>query len=191
MLHEYLPILIFLVVGGGLGVVMLVLGFLFGTRRPDPEKLSPYECGFEAFEDSRMLKRILAGLGKQSDLDLLVDVANRIEGHTICALGDAAAWPVQSFVKHFRDEFAYMRYDAIQTAKSAASPANSAKQFARRLPSRSNPMLAPMAPGARRVTTSTCSSASIADSARRPAPSMRSSRHASTNTTWKTAARTS
>jgi NADH-quinone oxidoreductase subunit F len=57
---------------------------------------------------NRMLKRILAGQGKQSDLDLLVDVANRIEGHTICALGDAAAWPVQSFVKHFRDEFAYM-----------------------------------------------------------------------------------
>jgi NADH-quinone oxidoreductase subunit A len=54
MLLEYLPILIFLIVGGGLGVVMLVLGFLFGTRRPDPEKLSPYECGFEAFEDSRM-----------------------------------------------------------------------------------------------------------------------------------------
>ena len=57
---------------------------------------------------NRMLKRILAGQGHQSDLDLLVDVANRIEGHTICALGDAAAWPVQSFMKHFRDEFAYM-----------------------------------------------------------------------------------
>jgi len=57
---------------------------------------------------NRMLKRILAGQGKQSDLDLLVDVANRIEGHTICALGDAAAWPVQSFMKHFRHEFAYM-----------------------------------------------------------------------------------
>jgi NADH-quinone oxidoreductase subunit F len=35
-------------------------------------------------------------------------VANRIEGHTICALGDAAAWPVQSFLKHFRHEFQYM-----------------------------------------------------------------------------------
>jgi NADH-quinone oxidoreductase subunit F len=57
---------------------------------------------------NRMLKRILAGQGQQSDLDLLVDVANRIEGHTICALGDAAAWPVQSFIKHFRHEFAYM-----------------------------------------------------------------------------------
>ncbi len=57
---------------------------------------------------NRMLKRILAGQGQASDLDLLVDVANRIEGHTICALGDAAAWPVQSFMKHFRHEFAYM-----------------------------------------------------------------------------------
>jgi NADH-quinone oxidoreductase subunit F len=39
---------------------------------------------------------------------LLLDVANRIEGHTICALGDAAAWPVQSFLKHYRHEFEYM-----------------------------------------------------------------------------------
>jgi NADH-quinone oxidoreductase subunit A len=54
MLHEYLPILIFLIVGGGFGVVLLVLGFLLGRRNPDPEKLAPYECGFEAFEDSRM-----------------------------------------------------------------------------------------------------------------------------------------
>jgi NADH-quinone oxidoreductase subunit A len=54
MLAEYLPILIFLVVAGGLGVVLLTLGFLFGPRRPDPAKLSPYECGFEAFEDTRM-----------------------------------------------------------------------------------------------------------------------------------------
>jgi len=57
---------------------------------------------------NRVLKRIVAGQGRMEDLDLLVDVANRIEGHTICALGDAAAWPVQSFVKHFRHEFEYM-----------------------------------------------------------------------------------
>ena len=56
----------------------------------------------------RMLKRILAGQGRTADIDMLVEVANRIEGHTICALGDAAAWPVQSFVKHFRHEFEYM-----------------------------------------------------------------------------------
>ena len=50
----------------------------------------------------------VAGDGRMEDLQLLVDVANRIEGHTICALGDAAAWPVQSFVKNFRHEFEYM-----------------------------------------------------------------------------------
>jgi NADH-quinone oxidoreductase subunit F len=57
---------------------------------------------------NRVVKRILAGEGRMEDLDLLVDVANRIEGHTICALGDAAAWPVQSSLKHFRHEFEYM-----------------------------------------------------------------------------------
>jgi NADH-quinone oxidoreductase subunit F len=56
----------------------------------------------------RMLTRIMQGRGTRADIDKLVDVANRIEGHTICALGDAAAWPVQSFVKHFRHEFEYM-----------------------------------------------------------------------------------
>ena len=57
---------------------------------------------------NRMLKRILAGQGRAEDITLLVEVANRIEGHTICALGDAAAWPVQSFIKHYRHEFEYM-----------------------------------------------------------------------------------
>ncbi len=57
---------------------------------------------------NRLVKKVLAGEAKREELDLLVDVANRIEGHTICALGDAAAWPVQSFIKHFRHEFEYM-----------------------------------------------------------------------------------
>lgn len=56
----------------------------------------------------RMLSRILEGRGVADDLNKLLDVANKIEGHTICALGDAAAWPVQSFLKHFRHEFEYM-----------------------------------------------------------------------------------
>lgn len=56
----------------------------------------------------RVLTKIIEGKGAMSDLDMLVDVANKIEGHTICALGDAAAWPVQSFIKHFRPEFEYM-----------------------------------------------------------------------------------
>jgi len=57
---------------------------------------------------NRVLRRILAGQGRKQDLDMLVDVANKIEGHTICAFGDASAWPVQSFIKHFRHEFEYM-----------------------------------------------------------------------------------
>lgn len=56
----------------------------------------------------RMLTRIIDGRGNLEDLDRLVDVANKIEGHTICALGDAAAWPVQSFLKRFHHEFEYM-----------------------------------------------------------------------------------
>jgi len=54
MLAEYFPILLFMLVGLAVGVAPLVLGKLLGPSRPDPEKLSPYECGFEAFEDARM-----------------------------------------------------------------------------------------------------------------------------------------
>ena len=54
MLEQYFPILLFIIVGLGLGLLLLSLGALLGPNRPDPEKLSPYECGFEAFEDARM-----------------------------------------------------------------------------------------------------------------------------------------
>src|SRR5881296_147426 len=54
MLAEYFPILLFILVGVGVGVAPVVLGKLLAPNRPDPEKLSPYECGFEAFEDARM-----------------------------------------------------------------------------------------------------------------------------------------
>ena len=54
MLENYFPILVFLGVAGGVGLVLLALGFLFGRGSKDDEKVSPYECGFEAFEDSRM-----------------------------------------------------------------------------------------------------------------------------------------
>ena len=53
----------------------------------------------------RTVHRIRVGRGRPEDLDLLESVAGRVEGRTICALGDAAAWPVQSFLKHFRIEF--------------------------------------------------------------------------------------
>ena len=54
MLENYLPILIFLVVTAGFGAVLICLGFLLGPRRPNSEKNSPYECGFEAFQDARV-----------------------------------------------------------------------------------------------------------------------------------------
>ncbi|HEX5055486.1 MAG TPA: NADH-quinone oxidoreductase subunit A [Gammaproteobacteria bacterium] len=54
MLGNYLPVLIFLAIGLVMGVAMLLVGSVLGPRRPDSAKDSPYECGFEAFEDSRM-----------------------------------------------------------------------------------------------------------------------------------------
>ncbi len=54
MLEAYLPILIFLGIGFGLAAVMLILGALLGKNNPDEAKNSPFECGFEAFDDARM-----------------------------------------------------------------------------------------------------------------------------------------
>jgi NADH-quinone oxidoreductase subunit F len=54
-----------------------------------------------------MVDRIEHGRGKAEDLNLLNDVADNIQGRTICALGDAAAMPVRAFIKHYRDEFQY------------------------------------------------------------------------------------
>jgi NADH-quinone oxidoreductase subunit A len=54
MLENYFPILLFIIVGLAVGVGPVVLGWLLARNRPDSEKLSPYECGFEAFEDARM-----------------------------------------------------------------------------------------------------------------------------------------
>jgi NADH-quinone oxidoreductase subunit A len=54
MLENYLPILVFLILGAVFGVAPIAIGYILGPSRPDKAKLSPYECGFEAFEDSRM-----------------------------------------------------------------------------------------------------------------------------------------
>ncbi|MDX1253021.1 MAG: NADH-quinone oxidoreductase subunit A [Pseudomonadota bacterium] len=54
MLDNYLPVLVFLALGVFFGVAPVVAGAILAPNRPDSEKLSPYECGFEAFEDSRM-----------------------------------------------------------------------------------------------------------------------------------------
>ena len=54
MLDQYFPILLFMLFGLGMGAMMLAVGRFVSPNRPDPEKLSPYECGFEAFGDARM-----------------------------------------------------------------------------------------------------------------------------------------
>jgi NADH-quinone oxidoreductase subunit A len=54
VLAEYLPTLLFLIVATGIGIALIVIGNVIGPKRPTAEKLSPYECGFAAFEDARM-----------------------------------------------------------------------------------------------------------------------------------------
>ncbi len=53
LLREYLPILIFIVVAGGISVALVAASLIVGRQKPDSEKLSPYECGFDAFDDAR------------------------------------------------------------------------------------------------------------------------------------------
>ena len=53
-LDQYLPVLLFILVGIAIGIIPQVLGYILGPNRPDAAKNSPYECGFEAFEDARM-----------------------------------------------------------------------------------------------------------------------------------------
>jgi NADH-quinone oxidoreductase subunit F len=67
----------------------------------------------------RMLTRIVEGKGTYDDIDKLDDVASKIEGRTICALGDAAAMPVRSFLKHFRPEFEYYVENKRSMVKAA------------------------------------------------------------------------
>ena len=54
MLAEYLPPLLFLIVATGIGIALVIVGNVLGPKRPDPDKLAPYECGFDAFENARM-----------------------------------------------------------------------------------------------------------------------------------------
>lgn len=80
----------------------------------------------------KVLHRLEHGHGHMHDIDLLLDVAKKIEGNTICPLGDAAAWPVASAIRHFREEFEYhakypdkvanSRYAHLDDYKSALNP---------------------------------------------------------------------
>ncbi len=52
----------------------------------------------------RVMDRLVRGEAEIEEIDMLLDVSKQVEGHTICALGDAAAWPIQGLIRHFRDE---------------------------------------------------------------------------------------
>jgi NADH-quinone oxidoreductase subunit F len=68
----------------------------------------------------KVLHRIEHGHGHQGDIDLLTDIAKKIEGNTICPLGDAAAWPIASHVRHFRDEFEWHIKNPVESSKKGA-----------------------------------------------------------------------
>ena len=53
---------------------------------------------------SNVMDRMVTGDAKKEEIDMLLELSYQIEGHTICALGDAAAWPVQGLIRHFRPE---------------------------------------------------------------------------------------
>ena len=69
---------------------------------------------------SRVMDRLVKGDAEVEEIDLLLDVASQVEGHTICALGDAAAWPIQGLMRHFRDEIEH-RIVARKTGTSEAA----------------------------------------------------------------------
>ena len=70
----------------------------------------------------RVLERMAEGRAELAEIDMLFEVAKQIEGHTICALGDAAAWPVQGLIRHFRHEIE-ARIDAYHSRERARSAA--------------------------------------------------------------------
>ena len=68
----------------------------------------------------RVMERLVTGDAGIKEIDMLLEVSHEIEGHTICALGDAAAWPVQGLIRHFRPELE-RRIEAYKTAHLAGA----------------------------------------------------------------------
>jgi NADH-quinone oxidoreductase subunit F len=69
----------------------------------------------------RVMERLAVGDAEPAEIDLLLEVTTEVEGHTICALGDAAAWPIQGLIRHFRPELE--RRIAARRGAAAAQPA--------------------------------------------------------------------
>ena len=107
-LQEYFPVLLFIIVATGIGLALLLVGRVLGPNRPDAEKLSPYECGFEAFGDSRMKVDIryylIAILFIMFDLEIAFlfpwAMAN-------CTVGLVGFWTVMAFLAVLTVGFIY------------------------------------------------------------------------------------
>ena len=70
----------------------------------------------------RIMERLVTGQASVDEIDMLLEITKQVEGHTICALGDAAAWPIQGLIRHFRSEvedriMTYSSKKAIQAAE--------------------------------------------------------------------------
>jgi NADH-quinone oxidoreductase subunit F len=68
----------------------------------------------------RVMNRMVDGRSRPEEIDLLLEVSREVEGHTICALGDAAAWPIQGLIRHFRPELERRMAEYNASAKVAA-----------------------------------------------------------------------
>jgi NADH-quinone oxidoreductase subunit F len=69
----------------------------------------------------RVMERLVKGQAEIEEIDTLLEVTKQVEGHTICALGDAAAWPIQGLVRHFRDEIEDRIKNRIRVAVGAVA----------------------------------------------------------------------
>ena len=69
----------------------------------------------------RIMERLVKGNASVDEIDMLIEITKQVEGHTICALGDAAAWPIQGLIRHFRNEVEdrIMNYSKRKTVQAA------------------------------------------------------------------------
>jgi len=107
-LETYLPVLLFILVGIAVGIAPQVLGYILGPNRPDAAKNSPYECGFEAFEDARMKFDVryylVAILFILFDLEIAFLVPWAV---VLKELGPPAFWAIMFFITELVVGFAY------------------------------------------------------------------------------------
>jgi NADH-quinone oxidoreductase subunit A len=108
LLREYLPILVFLALAVGLGLVLILAAVIVAVRNPDPEKVSAYECGFNAFDDARMKFDVRFYL--VSILFIIFDLEIAFLFPWAVAFGDmsmAAFWSMMVFLTVLTVGFAY------------------------------------------------------------------------------------